>query len=152
MNPETPMSNEPTAEDGRARIPVRTRQLAMDWSLVLISQGIASTILRPQDGSGWGLLVERADYTQAIRALRQYQVENHGWPWRQPMPWPALTFDWRCLGWAILLAGFYLASGSDTRMFTNGVMNTTAVSAGQWWRIFTAMQLHADLGHLFSNL
>jgi len=64
------MSNEPTAEDGRARIPVRTRQLAMDWSLVLISQGIASTILRPQDGSGWGLLVERADYTQAIRALR----------------------------------------------------------------------------------
>jgi len=70
----------------------------------------------------------------------------------QPMPWPALTFDWRCLGWAILLAGFYLASGSDTRMFTNGVMNTTAVSAGQWWRIFTAMQLHADLGHLFSNL
>jgi rhomboid protease GluP len=146
------MSHEPAAKDGPARIPARTRQLALDWSLVLMSQGIASTILRPEDGDGWGLLVERADYTQALRTLRQYQVENHGWPWRQAMPWPALTFDWRGLGWTMLLAMFYLASGPDTRMRANGVMDTTAVTAGQWWRIFTAMQLHADLGHLLSNL
>jgi membrane associated rhomboid family serine protease len=31
-------------------------------------------------------------------------------------------------------------------------MDNAAVRAGEWWRIFTAMLLHADVGHLMSNL
>ncbi len=146
------MSNDPTGEDNRARIPARSRQLALDWSLVLISQGIESTIHRSAEEGGWGLLVNAGEYTKALSTLRQYQVENRGWPWRQEMPWPVLRFDWRCLGWGILLGAFYLAGGPGTRTLARGVMDTKAVSAGEWWRIFTAMQLHENLGHLMSNL
>jgi rhomboid protease GluP len=32
-----------------------------------------------------------------------------------------------------------------------GVMEGWAVSQGQWWRLFTAIWLHADIGHLASN-
>jgi membrane associated rhomboid family serine protease len=30
-------------------------------------------------------------------------------------------------------------------------MDGTAVASGQWWRLFTAMWLHADVGHLAAN-
>jgi membrane associated rhomboid family serine protease len=31
-------------------------------------------------------------------------------------------------------------------------MDNAAVHAGEWWRLFTAMLLHADIAHLASNL
>src|SRR5690349_9822701 len=30
-------------------------------------------------------------------------------------------------------------------------MNSAYVARGQWWRLFTAMWLHADVGHLAAN-
>lgn len=33
-----------------------------------------------------------------------------------------------------------------------GTMDSTAVLSGQWWRIFTAIMLHADVAHLATNL
>ena len=55
----------------------------MDWSLVLVSQGIETTIDQAEDGTGWGLLVAGQDYGNALRTLRQYRLENRGWPWQQ---------------------------------------------------------------------
>src|ERR1051325_1226849 len=89
------------------RIPVRSRRQAMDWSLVLISQGIEAIIEYGDEKGEWRLVVPQKDYTGALRALRQYRVENRGWPWR----WashvggavgPALKFDWTSLAWVIL--------------------------------------------------
>src|SRR5207249_726919 len=71
----------------------RHRQQAMDWSLVLLSQGIESVVA--QSESGWTLLVEPQDHARALAALRQYQLENRGWHWRQKMSWPQVTFHWR---------------------------------------------------------
>ena len=42
----------------------------MDWSLVLVSQGIETTIDQAEDGGGWGLLVAAPDYGTAIRVIR----------------------------------------------------------------------------------
>src|SRR5689334_24383422 len=44
-------------EDARPTIAAASRRQAMDWSLVLISQGIESEIVRAGDGAGWALLV-----------------------------------------------------------------------------------------------
>ena len=33
-----------------------------------------------------------------------------------------------------------------------GTMDSQLVRGGQWWRVFTAVTLHADAGHLASNL
>ena len=69
-----------------ARIPARSRRQAMDWSLVLVSQGIETTIDYSENGDGWGLLVAFPDYEKALRTIELYRLENRGWPWRQQQP------------------------------------------------------------------
>ncbi len=126
----------------------------MDWSLVLASQGIETTIQPPTDDHGWCLLVPSNETERAFKALRQYRVENRVWgPWRGELRWPAhVSFDWRSIGWAALLALFYWLSTVDSRFIAGGILDAEAVHAGQWWRVFTAMQLHADVAHLAANL
>src|ERR1035441_4893294 len=133
-----------------ARIPVRSHRQAMDWSLVLVSQGIETTIDQAEDGSGWGLLVPGQDYGNAIKTIRQYHLENRGWPWQQAVFKPGILFDWGALAWALLACLFFWLS-TRANLQTAGVMDGTAVAHGQWWRLFTAMWLHADLAHLATN-
>lgn len=133
-----------------ARIPVRSHRQAMDWSLVLVSQGIETTIDQAEDGSGWGLLVAGQDYGNAVRTLRQYHLENRGWPWQQKVFRPGFLFDWGALAWALLACLFFWLN-TRTDLHSAGVMDGTAVAHGQWWRLFTAMWLHADLAHLAAN-
>ncbi|HYT58922.1 MAG TPA: rhomboid family intramembrane serine protease [Haliangiales bacterium] len=140
-----------SAESTDTIIPARHRQQAMDWSLVLLSQGIESVI--EQSESGWVLLVGREVHTRALGILRQYQLENRGWSWRQRMPWPEITFHWGAIGWCLLLALFHWSSHVwGSHLESAGVMNPTAVHNGSWWRLFTATMLHFDLAHLMANL
>jgi rhomboid protease GluP len=122
----------------------------MDWSLVLVSQGIETTIDQAEDGSGWGLLVAAPDYGTAIRVIRQYHLENRGWPWQQQVFRPGFLFDWGALAW-VLLAGMFFWLSTSTDLKTAGTMDGAAVAHGQWWRLFTAIWLHADLAHLATN-
>jgi membrane associated rhomboid family serine protease len=122
----------------------------MDWSLVLVSQGIETTIDVAEDGGGWGLLVAGQDYGPAIRAIRQYHIENRGWPWQQQVFRPGFLFDWGALAW-VLLTGMFFWLNTSTDLKTAGTMDGAAVAHGQWWRLFTAIWLHADLAHLATN-
>ena len=122
----------------------------MDWSLVLVSQGIETTIDQAEDGTGWGLLVAGQDYGNALRVIRQYHLENRGWPWQQAVFRPGFLFDWGSLAWALLASLFFWLS-THTDLQSGGVMDGTAVAHGQWWRLFTAVWLHADLAHLATN-
>ncbi|MBI3851163.1 MAG: rhomboid family intramembrane serine protease [Verrucomicrobia bacterium] len=135
------------------RITTRSRRQAMDWSLVLVSQGIETVIEQSEDGTGWGLVVDARDYERAVSAIRQYRAENRHWPWRQQTRWPGLLFDWTSVVWCLALALFYWFG--ETRavdLRSNGAMDNAAVSAGQWWRLFTAITLHADVAHLVANV
>jgi membrane associated rhomboid family serine protease len=135
-----------------SRIPARSRREAMDLGLVLISQEIESVITKPNevDGEGWGLRVAPADYERALRAIQQYQLENRGWPWQQEVFRPGILFDWGSLAWAVMIFLFF---GLNNRhdLGSAGVMDSLAVKQGEWWRLFTAIWLHADAGHLASN-
>ena len=135
-----------------SRIPVRSHRQAMDWSLVLASQGIETTIEESGEGGGWGLLVASQDCEKALKALRQYRLENRDWPWRQSLPWPETHFDWGSVAWAALLILFHWFGSVHPGFQAAGIMDTTAVFSGQWWRVFTAMMLHADVAHLAANL
>jgi rhomboid protease GluP len=137
-------------ESTTATIPVRSHRQALDWSLVLVSQGIETTIVQAEDDAGWGLLVSDHDYASALRTLRQYRLENRGWPWQQAVFRPGLLFDWASLAWAALACLFYSLS-AHTDLEAPGLMDSAALAHGQWWRLFTAMWLHADLAHLATN-
>ena len=133
-----------------SRIPARSRREAMDWSLVLLSQGIEPVIDYAEDTAAWGLLVSGGDYEHAQEAIRLYQLENRRWPWRREIFQPGLLFDWGSLAWAAMLAIFYwIDHRADLQ--TSGIMDCAAASSGQWWRLFTAVWLHADLAHLAGN-
>ena len=133
-----------------ARIPARSRREAMDWSLVLLSQGIEPVIDYSEDAAAWGLIVPAENQRSAEEALRLYQLENRRWPWRRELFQPGLLFDWGSLAWAGLLVFFYWMD-SRTDLRSAGIMDSTAASHGEWWRVFTAMWLHADLAHLAGN-
>jgi rhomboid protease GluP len=142
---------QPDPEPTAMRVPVRSKRQALDWSLVLISQGIETTIDHAGDYIGWGLLVASQDCEKALHVLRQYRSENRGWPWRRQMFAAGLLFDAGSLVWAALVILFYWLSIARVGFRDAGVMDGQSVAQGEWWRLFTAIFLHADLAHLASN-
>ena len=140
-----------STEPASAIIPARSRRQAMDWSLVLLSQGIECMIEHLEDG--WALLVGPQDFERAIAALRQYEIENRGWRWRQELPWPSVVFHWGALIWClVLVAVHWLNTMSGVNLKAVGRMQGDAVLNGAWWRLFTAIMLHGDLAHLMANM
>lgn len=136
-----------------AIIPARSERQAMDWSLVLLSQGIEATIEGANETHGWQLIVTPLEYEHALKSIRQYRAENRGDIWRQYLPLSGLFFDWRSMVWFLLL--IIIFAMGETRwgyLEMAGRMHNHAVWAGEWWRLFTATMLHADLPHLAANV
>ncbi len=123
----------------------------MDWSLVLLSQGIECTIEHLEHG--WALTVRPEDYERAIAAVQQYEIENSAWRWRQTLPGASVLFHWGALVWCILLAAIHwLSSLSGANLTAVGAVEGAAVLNGAWWRLFTAVMLHGGLAHLMVNI
>src|SRR6185436_13547617 len=120
------------------KIPVPSRRRAMDWSLVLVSQGIGSTIDHDREADSWALMVAPEDYEKSITALRQYRLENRGWRWRTRLPVAGFLFDWGSLAWVFLVLLFYWLE-STVDLWSSAAMDSSAVASGQWWRLFTAI-------------
>jgi membrane associated rhomboid family serine protease len=123
----------------------------MDWSVALLSQGIESTPVR--DPEGWQLLIPTEHYSSALTILDTYQRENRRWLWRRRLRSSTFLFHWGALGWGTLILFVDVWSriaGPAVRQA--GLMNSAGVHDGEWWRLFTAVTLHADLAHLMANL
>ena len=102
----------------------------------------------------WLLLIPAEDVVRAEAQLRSYDAENH----RPEAPPPYIhTFERGWLGVLVFLAILWLLPnleswgtfGWDWRQA--GLMHAGLVADGQWWRTFTALTLHGDLGHIVSN-
>jgi rhomboid protease GluP len=134
-----------------ARIRARSRREAMDWSLVLISQGIES-VVDFNEAEGWGLIVAGQEYDRAVEVLDQYRLENRRWPWRRRVSSRGVLFDWGSGAWVLIVGLFFWVQSQASPGFREaGLMDAVAVAHGEWWRLFTAIFLHADLGHFAMN-
>jgi membrane associated rhomboid family serine protease len=107
------------------------------------------------DESTHQLLVKRRDAALAEYHLNLYHSENANWP-PPPPPRPRLHPQtpptWLMMG---LLAVFFLYTGpwsAGNLWFTRGAIDSAAVlDRGEWWRLLTALTLHADVVHLVGN-
>jgi rhomboid protease GluP len=137
-------------DDAPLRISTRSKKRAMEWGLVLASQGIEAIINNSDEG--WFLLVPARDFDRAQATLRQYQLENRGWQWKHPLPQTDLLFHWGSMGWvAAIVALYYWSAVRFPGVRNAGIMDSVKVRQGQWWRICTAITLHENLPHLMAN-
>lgn len=134
-------------EEMAAVIPAGTERQAMDWSLVLVSQGIGVTVDREPHGT-WLLRVAPGELSRARDAIRQFRRENRGFEWRHELPGSGLLFDARVFFWALVVALVYWIQDR----LDAGLFDTRAVRTGDWWRSITAVWMHRDAAHLASNL
>lgn len=130
-----------------AVIRAHSERQAMDWSLVLASQGIEVVLDRDPSGLAWVLRTAPADEARALAAIRQFRRENRGSAWHHEVPGSNLLFHSGVLLWVLAIT---LCHAAQTEL-SRGLFDSQAVRTGEWWRAFTALWLHADLAHLASN-
>jgi rhomboid protease GluP len=128
------------------------RDQAELWSLVLSSRSVPHRILA-QDG-GYRIHIEDAHKDRAIAELEQYERENRDWLSRYPVA-SAQTNAESTLWTLLILTGlFSLSFSEDWRrmVLAAGSGDSTEILKGQWWRLVTALTLHADPVHLLGNM
>jgi membrane associated rhomboid family serine protease len=88
-----------------------------------------------------------------MAAIRQYRLENRGWAWRTSLPGADLEIHTGALCWCVVLVCWHwVVSFIAPEWTTQGRMSNEAVARGEWFRLFTAVMLHADLAHLLANV
>jgi len=128
------------------------------WSLVLEARYLTSRVERGE--TGWQLLVPRQSMDTASNELRRFVEENRNWPPFLPPVRPMIENTLPTLSILILLATFHNLTGLDITLLGRHPVNWIEIGnahgsqilSGQWWRLATALTLHADWLHLFSNL
>jgi rhomboid protease GluP len=125
----------------------------MDWALALASQSIHPTIT---NNDGWSLEIEESEYERASRTIEQYSYENRywrGWSWQHHLPHSSFWFHAGSIFWCVaILTLYYWNKVRFPQLEGLGLMDNVAVGKGEWWRLFTAITLHADVSHLAANI
>ncbi len=131
------------------------RREADDWALVLAAEGIQSKVVRTE--SGFSLRVAVCDAAIVDEILESWKSERAERARRLALPTAegASPFEFgAAYVCALGLLAFHLGLEHSQRWaeFLNaGKSQAALVLDGQWWRLVTALTLHADLPHVLGN-
>jgi len=131
--------------------------LAHLWSLVLDAADIEHRLRHGE--TGWQLLVSAKDISQAAEELLLFTEENRDWPPKRPASSereaivehapPVLPV----MGGLVVFHAITGGGENHSQWFASGVLDRAQVmNDGQWWRLITALTLHADSVHLLGNV
>ena len=133
-----------------------TLEEANNLGLVLSAAHIAYRCVAYQDR--WSIWVREQDQVEADLALYEYQLENEGQPVTAPSVetiWSRTQQSWAGI-WAALFLGachvIVTSSGKADPIMRAYSASAEAILKGDFYRTVTALVLHADWGHLLSNM
>jgi membrane associated rhomboid family serine protease len=137
-----------------ANLPVRVardKRKADEWSLVLTAADIEHDI-RPVSRN-WVIVVGDDDLEGALQALDAYDHEQRQAAIEPPPPveyGPTQAALWYMA--ALMLFYAWVEIGADTFSWEDaGRAYARRVVAGEWWRVVTALTLHASVFHVLGN-
>lgn len=154
---EEPVPIPPELVSGVAGGPLSDERARL-WALVLHARAVPCHLRH--DGEGWSLLVPHSCRDTAVTELRLFEEENRHWPPPDhPVP-PLAGETLATLSVLFLLAIFHNITRLDlaplvahTPDWTGlGDAHAALIREGEWWRLVTALTLHAGAVHLLGNL
>lgn len=128
---------------------------------ILVSEEIEGRWVRSEERGWWILDVPASDVERAALAIGEVMHEDYlkreerknspalprGSLWSNP----AFALG-VCLAGAMLVFYYFSGpAGGGGVLQRRGIMNPTLIQNGEWWRLFTAATLHADMKHLLGN-
>jgi rhomboid protease GluP len=124
-----------------------------DHGLVVLASGRPYWLV--PSGSRFRLLVEPSELNAVRGELACFDRESLGWPPPPPPGAAARPVEAATpLLWALaVMAVYWCQARWPGRLEDLGSLDSRALfDRGEWWRPATALFLHADLGHLVSNV
>ena len=147
-----PLANDPFPDGSVDAGVFTTYEDGFEHSLVVLAMG--ETCWLVSTGNCHHLRVELAALDAARRQLAYFDHERIGWP---PPPFVDDAprnkhIPLSPLLWVLGVVAVYWAQGERPGMTEAGLLDARRVfEHGEWWRVWTALWLHADLGHLVAN-
>ena len=134
-----------------------SEQRARLWALVLDARALPCML--EHAGGTWRVLAPARLFDCAVHEVRLFEEENRSWPPRHPQVHHLTENTLATLSVLLLLATFHnitrldlSVAGPPPDWISLGTVTPAAVRDGQWWRLVTALTLHADAVHLLSNV
>jgi rhomboid protease GluP len=143
---------EPWVEVGR----YATLHQAYDHGLVILAMGEACRVTEAETPGEFILESEPHPVARISAELAAYSKELQNTSSIIPVTneWARHSPGWRICGlWAMTLTAIFYWQGQDSTLVDRAASSSIGlIRHGEWWRPFTALFLHADLGHLLGNL
>lgn len=148
----TPPASDPFPDGSVEAGVYATYEEGFEHSIVILAMG--ETCWLVSTDRGHHLFVESSAIDAARRQLAFFDRERIGWP-----PRPFIDDTPRIqrvpaspLVWVLGVCVVYWAQGEYPGLTEVGLLDARRVFGhGEWWRTWTALWLHADVGHLVSN-
>ncbi len=129
---------------------------AQERALVALSMGESIRVEHGDEPGEFDLQVEPDAAVKVSEEIRQYEAESEivGKPKILPSNWAKHSAGWGFyMIWAAaLIVVFYLQQNDQTIADRGASSSIGLIAKGEWWRPFTALFLHVDVGHILGNL
>jgi membrane associated rhomboid family serine protease len=133
-----------------------TLQQANDHGLVILAMGEACRVTEAETPGQYILESELHPAASVSAELDAYgrEISTPVNAVSAASEWPRHSPGWGFCGvWVITLMAVFYWQGQDSTLVDRAASSSVGlVGRGEWWRPFTALFLHADLGHLLGNL
>jgi membrane associated rhomboid family serine protease len=144
--------NKPLDDAGKSIIALLpTEKSAHEAGLAILAAGCPYWVYPYKET--FALVVRTSEASQLKHELRIYRLKNRFWPPISPALSEKSITSAPSYAFAGLLIVIFYLQGSYPQMDNLGMNNSADFwREGEYWRICTAVTLHADFGHLVGNL